>query len=138
MRSLGCGIRYVVSWMLSAMPTSFPTRYVAFYFPRILIIMIVPKPKATIKTVENTPSVLMESALPTSKPVANMLAPEEVFFTSTSLLKAPSELTPTEKHARRTKQRKLRKRQRDILEKDVNKLAKPKGTVGSRKRSKLR
>jgi U3 small nucleolar RNA-associated protein MPP10 len=62
-----------------------------------------------------------------------MLAPEEVFSASTSSLQAPSELTPAEKRARRTKERKLRKRQRDILEKSVNKLAKPKGAAGVKK-----
>lgn len=96
-----------------------------------------PKPKPTITTVENTPSVLIESALPTSKSVATMLAPEEVFSVSKSLLKAPSELTPAEKRARRTKERKLRNRQRDILDRRVNKLAKPKGGVRKEKQAAL-
>jgi U3 small nucleolar RNA-associated protein MPP10 len=79
----------------------------------------------------------MESALPTSKSAASMLAPEEVFSASTSSLTAPSELTPAEKRARRTKERKLRKRQRDVLEKNINKLAKPKGAAGVKREKKV-
>jgi len=79
----------------------------------------------------------MESALPTSKPVASMLAPEEVFSASTSSLKVPSELTTAEKRARRTNERKRRRRQRDTLEKSVNKLAKPKGAVKKEKQTAL-
>ena len=62
-----------------------------------------------------------------------MLAPEEIFSTSMSSLQASSELTPTEKRARRTKARKLRKRQRDILDKRVKKIPKAKGMAGVKK-----
>jgi U3 small nucleolar RNA-associated protein MPP10 len=64
-----------------------------------------------------------------------MLAPEEVFSASPSALRARSELTPTEKRALRTKERKTKKRQRDALEKSVDKFAKGKG-VGSVKKQK--
>lgn len=64
-----------------------------------------------------------------------MLAPEEVFSASASALRARSELTPAEKRALRTKERKTKKRQRDVLEKSVDKFAKGKG-VGSVKKQK--
>jgi len=62
-----------------------------------------------------------------------MLAPEEVFAASSSSLKAHSELTPAEKRTQRTKERKLKKRQRDSLEKNVDKFAKPRGIGGVKK-----
>ncbi|KAF8203625.1 U3 small nucleolar ribonucleoprotein complex, subunit Mpp10 [Pholiota molesta] len=96
----------------------------------------VPKqPKATISTVSNTATATLESALPTTKATSTMLAPEEVFSASPSALRARSELTPTEKRALRTKERKTKKRQRDALEKSVDKFAKGKG-VGSVKKQK--
>lgn len=61
-----------------------------------------------------------------------MLAPEEV-FTAPSSLRAHSELTPAEKRALRIKERKSKKRQRDILEKSVDKFAKSKGIGGIKK-----
>lgn len=63
-----------------------------------------------------------------------MLAPEEVFAAPASL-RARSELTPAEKRALRTKERKIKKRQRDALEKSVDKFAKSKG-IGSVKKQK--
>ena len=75
---------------------------------------------------------MMESALPTSKSVTSMLAPEEVFASSTSSLRAKSELTPAEKRARRTKERKLKKRERDT----VDKFVKSKGVKGVEKQKK--
>ena len=62
-----------------------------------------------------------------------MLAPEEIFAPSSSDLRARSELTPTEKRALRTKQRKGRKRTRDALDKGVDKYAKMKGIGGVKK-----
>lgn len=55
-----------------------------------------------------------------------MLAPEEI-FASSSLQRARSELTPVEKRALRTKERKARQRQRDALNKSVDKYAKTTG-----------
>ena len=75
---------------------------------------------------------MMESALPTSRSVTSMLAPEEVFASSTSSLRAKSELTPAEKRARRAKERKLKKRERD----SVNKFVKSKGVNGVEKQKK--
>ena len=75
----------------------------------------------------------MESALPTSKSASSMLAPEEVFSSSASALRARSELTPTEKRVLRTKERKLKKRQRDALDKSVGKFSKVKGTGAVKK-----
>jgi len=62
-----------------------------------------------------------------------MLAPEEVFASSSSSLRARSELTPAEKRALRTKERKHKKRQRDALDKSVDKFAKPRGIGGVKK-----
>ena len=62
-----------------------------------------------------------------------MLAPEEVFSASPSSLRARSELMPSEKRVLRTKERKLKKRQRDILEKSVDKFAKSRGVSGAKK-----
>jgi U3 small nucleolar RNA-associated protein MPP10 len=56
-----------------------------------------------------------------------MLAPEEIFATTSSLQRARSELTPVEKRALRTKERKARQRQRDALNKSVDKYAKTTG-----------
>ncbi|KIM85244.1 hypothetical protein PILCRDRAFT_66715 [Piloderma croceum F 1598] len=82
------------------------------------------QPKATITTVSNISVATLESALPTSKSASTMLAPEEVFAPSPSDLRARSELTPTEKRAVRTKERKARKRTRDALDKGVHKYKK--------------
>lgn len=58
-----------------------------------------------------------------------MLAPEEVLApTSSSDVRARSELTPSEKRARRTKDRKTKKKMRDALNKTVDKYAKAKAT----------
>lgn len=64
-----------------------------------------------------------------------MLAPEEVFAPSASDLRARSELTPDEKRALRTKERKARKKSRDALDKGVDKFSKVKG-IGGVKRQK--
>lgn len=69
----------------------------------------------------------MESALPTSKSASSLLAPEEVFSSSSSALRARSELTPAEKRTLRAKERKLKKRQRDTIDKSVDKFSKVKG-----------
>ena len=59
----------------------------------------------------------MESALPTAKSAATMLAPEEVYQpASASALRAKSELTPTEKRALRNKHKKANKKARATLE----------------------
>ena len=64
-----------------------------------------------------------------------MLAPEEVFSASSSSQRARNELTPVEKRTLRTKERKTKKRQRDALEKSVDKFARGKG-LGSIKKQK--
>jgi len=75
----------------------------------------------------------LESALPTSKSASTVLAPEEMFTPSSSDIRARSELTPIEKHALRTKERKTRKRTRDEIEKGVDKYTKMKGISGVKK-----
>ncbi|PPR06891.1 hypothetical protein CVT24_011581 [Panaeolus cyanescens] len=97
----------------------------------------VPKqPKATITTVSDVPTATIESALPTSKSSGSMLAPEEVYATKSATARARSELTPAEKRTQRTKERKLRKRQRDSLDKSVDKFAKVRGISGVKKQKK--
>lgn len=91
------------------------------------------QPKATITSVSNVPAATLESALPTSKTVSSMLAPEEIFAPSSSDPRARSELTPTEKRALRTKERKARKKSRDALDKGVVKFAKTKSIGGVKK-----
>ncbi|KAL5518905.1 MPP10 [Sanghuangporus vaninii] len=91
------------------------------------------QPKATISTVSNIPAVSLESPLPTAKAASTVLAPEEVFEPSSSDLRSKGELTPTEKRALRTKERKKRKKQRQVLEKSVDKFARPKGTKSAKK-----
>lgn len=56
-----------------------------------------------------------------------MLAPEEIFAPSSKDLRARSELTPIQKRAAHNKQKKLKKKARDTLEKSVDKFAKSRG-----------
>ncbi|KAJ3548405.1 hypothetical protein NM688_g5303 [Phlebia brevispora] len=84
-------------------------------------------PKASISTVSNIASATLESALPTTKATSTMLAPEEVFTTSASDLRAKSELTPAEKRALHNKQKKAKRKARDLLEKSVDQFARMKG-----------
>jgi len=75
------------------------------------------QPKATISTVTNVSATTLESALPTTKSVNTMLAPEEVFAPLATKSRARSELTPSEKRALRSKERKAKKKSRDALKK---------------------
>jgi U3 small nucleolar RNA-associated protein MPP10 len=56
-----------------------------------------------------------------------MLAPEEVFAPLSTEPRARSELTPAEKRTLRGKERKSRKKSRDVLDKAVDKFAKKRG-----------
>ncbi|KAI0067694.1 Mpp10-domain-containing protein [Artomyces pyxidatus] len=87
-------------------------------------------PKATISTITNVASTSLESALPTSKSAASMLAPEEVFERGSADLRAKGELAPDEKRALRNKHKKKRKKERDALENSVDKFAKLRGVKG--------
>ncbi|KAJ7169916.1 U3 small nucleolar ribonucleoprotein complex, subunit Mpp10 [Mycena filopes] len=91
------------------------------------------QPKATISSISNVSSAALESALPTTKSAAAMLAPEEVFATTSSDPRARSELTPAEKQALRGKLRKAKKKSRDMLNTSVDKYAKMKGIGGIKK-----
>lgn len=62
-----------------------------------------------------------------------MLAPEEIFKPSPSDLRSRSELTPAQKRAAHNKQKKLKKKARDVLEKSVDKFARSKGVSGVKK-----
>ncbi|KAF7347802.1 U3 small nucleolar ribonucleoprotein MPP10 [Mycena venus] len=88
------------------------------------------QPKATISSIANVSSATLESALPTTKSAATMLAPEEVFATASTDPRARSELTPAEKKALRGKERKAKKKSRDALNNSVDKYAKLKGIGG--------
>ena len=100
-----------------------------------MLLIIIRQPKATISTITNVATATLESALPTSKSTATMLSPEEIYATSSSLQRARSELTPVEKRALRTRERKARQRHRNALDKSVDKYAKATG-LGSVKRQK--
>ncbi|KAJ6610027.1 U3 small nucleolar ribonucleoprotein complex, subunit Mpp10 [Mycena sp. CBHHK59/15] len=91
------------------------------------------QPKATISTISNVSTATLESALPTTKSATSMLAPEEVFATSSTDPRARSELTPAEKKALRGKERKAKKKSRDTLNNSVDKYAKLKGAGGAKK-----
>ncbi|KAJ7619063.1 U3 small nucleolar ribonucleoprotein complex, subunit Mpp10 [Mycena polygramma] len=91
------------------------------------------QPKATISSISNVSSATLESALPTTKSAASMLAPEEVFAAASSDLRARSELTPAEKKALRGKERKAKQKSRDNLNNSVDKYAKLKGIGGIKK-----
>ena len=52
-----------------------------------------------------------------------MLAPEEVFTPSSSDLQARSELSPAQKRALHNKEKKAKKKQRDALDKSVDKFS---------------
>jgi U3 small nucleolar RNA-associated protein MPP10 len=69
------------------------------------------QPKATISTVSNVAAASMESALPTTRATATMLAPEEVFAPASADVRARSELTPGEKRATRNRSKKAHKKE---------------------------
>ncbi|KEP54195.1 putative U3 small nucleolar ribonucleoprotein MPP10 [Rhizoctonia solani 123E] len=73
------------------------------------------QPQAKIETVTNMASASLESALPTSLSTSTLLAPEEVYTPSSSEIRARSELTPLEKKAARGRERKKRRKEKDIL-----------------------
>ncbi|KAJ4486190.1 U3 small nucleolar ribonucleoprotein complex, subunit Mpp10 [Lentinula aciculospora] len=81
------------------------------------------QPKATISTISNVSTATLESALPTAQSVNTMLAPEEVFASSSSSLRARSELTPSEKQSLHRKERKAKKKTRDALNLSTDKYA---------------
>ena len=114
----------------------FVPKQVIFHLANLYMLLItIRQPKATISTISNVATATLESALPTSKSTATMLAPEEIFATSSSLHRARSELTPAEKRTLRARERKARQRQRNTLNKSVDKYAKMSG-LGSVKRQK--
>lgn len=78
----------------------------------------------------------MESALPTAKATSNILAPEEVFNPALSDTRSRSERAPAEKRALRMKERKARKRQRDVLEKSADKIARASKRISDVKKEK--
>jgi U3 small nucleolar RNA-associated protein MPP10 len=95
---------------------SHPSRYDTFLRFPIIVADYFTQPKATISTVSNVASASMESALPTTIATSTMLAPEEVFSSSSRSMRAKNELTPEEKRAQRNKDKKIRRKQRDHLD----------------------
>ncbi|KZT30412.1 Mpp10 protein [Neolentinus lepideus HHB14362 ss-1] len=91
------------------------------------------QPKATISTVSNVAATTLESALPTSKSTTAMLAPEEVYAPFASAPRSSSELTPAEKRALHNKQRKKKRKAREMLDKTVDKVAKMRGVKNVKK-----
>ncbi|KAG8739645.1 hypothetical protein FRC11_000603 [Ceratobasidium sp. 423] len=73
------------------------------------------QPQAKIETVTNMASASLESALPTSLSTSALLAPEEVYTPSSSEIRAKSELTPSEKKSARGREKKRKRKERDIL-----------------------
>ena len=75
-------------------------------------------PKAAIQTVSNTPSVAMESALPTNMSAASMLAPEEVYEASAhapAMTGSKSEMTPQEKRRMHNQLRQAKRKRNDRI-----------------------
>lgn len=75
-----------------------------------------------ISTVSNVASTSLESALPTTSSTTTLLAPEEILAPKSNV-RSKSELTPQEKRAARSKERKTRKKQRAALDTAVDKFA---------------
>jgi len=78
----------------------------------------------------------MESALPTSQSLATMLTPEEVFEPIPLSTRTRSELTPTQKRSLHNRQRKMKKKARDALEKNMDQLTKKTYGLGAVKMQK--
>lgn len=107
-----------------------------FYVDLLGLTKRVAQPKAVISTVSNVATASVESALPTVKATSSILTPEEIFNPASSETRSRSELTPTEKRALRAKERKAKKKQRDILEKSLDKAARTTKGIGGLKREK--
>ena len=95
--------------------------------------LIIAQPKAAITTVTNVSAITLESALPTAKSSSAVLAAEEVFAVKSTDLRSRSELTPAEKQALRMKEKKRRKKQRQLIDNSVDKFAKINGIKGVKK-----
>lgn len=107
----------------------FVPKLVKNYLQEISIVLTTPfrtQPLATISTINNTSTVNLESALPTTTSATMMLTPEEVYAPRTLTSQTKNELSPAEKKALFNKNRKLRKKTRDQLAKSVDKFARTK------------
>lgn len=78
-------------------------------------------PKAaqtTITTVSNTPTISLESAMPTSMSASSALAPEEVYAPAQrGTLTSKSEMTPSQKKSARAKARKDKMQAKKVIDK---------------------
>ncbi|KAG8833157.1 hypothetical protein FRC17_011228 [Serendipita sp. 399] len=73
--------------------------------------------RGVISTISNVSSTTLESALPTAKNAASLLAPEEVFSTKVpGVIASKVEMTPSEKQAERMKRRKKRMKMAKVLD----------------------
>lgn len=70
--------------------------------------------------------------MPTASASSTTLAPEEVYAAESSNFISKEELTPAQKQALRQKERKKRKKQRDAIEKGVDKFARMKKAKGAK------
>jgi U3 small nucleolar RNA-associated protein MPP10 len=85
-----------------------------------------------ISTISNVASTSLESALPTTRSVSSLLAPEEVFSTTKpGVIASKAEMTPREKQAKRLRHRKERMKMRQKLDTSVDKYSKVKKAVKS-------
>lgn len=105
-----------------------PKQASKYFSPGCLCYRVSLQPKVTISTISNVPTATLESALPTTKSTVTMLAPEEVFAPLSTEPRARSEMTPVEKRALRGRERKSRKKARDVLNKVIDKFAKNRST----------
>lgn len=83
-------------------------------------------PKAAIETLSNTASIAMESALPTTMSAGTMLAPEEVYASSThgaTMAGAKSEMTPEEKRRQHNQLRQVKRKRNERIKRAEDAMA---------------
>lgn len=76
-------------------------------------------------------SATLETALPTTRSVGSVMAPEELFRPLASDLKDRGELTPAEKKSLRSKERRVRKRTQDKLDAATENAGRPRKRLKS-------
>lgn len=86
------------------------------------------QPKATIKTINNLPSIALESALPTATGASTLLAPEELYAANPkSVQRDHSELSHVQKQAERRQRKKDKKAEKKKIETVTGKPVEAKG-----------
>ncbi|WFC99499.1 U3 snoRNP protein [Malassezia yamatoensis] len=87
-------------------------------------------PKAAIQTVSNTPSIAMESALPTTMSAGSMLAPEEVYAASShapAMSGAKSEMTHSDKRRQHNQLRQAKRKRTERMKRAEEAIAQNRG-----------